>query len=905
METNVTSPKAKGADLFAVLLLLLAALSILLYGVFLPNQTLFSNDGPLGRIISECHQLPSRFVGCWGDLNGIGFNGGVAIPGISMVLQFLLKPIWFSKLYALLAQVILGLGAWCFFSQLGLSRMACFLGALAAALNSCFFAVSCWGDAAQPIAAGMAFFAMAALTDTSSRLRWVRVMLGGMAAGMAVIEASDVGAIFSVYVAAFVAYQAWMGGGTAAQRAVTGLSRLAVVVVCAGFIAAQAVIGLVGTSIVGVAGTQQDEQTKEQRWDFCTQWSLPVEETTGLIVPGLFGYRLDTPNGGAYWGRIGMDPAVERYLENGRQGQPPRGFMRYSGGGFYAGVIVVMLGVWAMVQSMRRKDSCFSLAQRRWVWFWLAVTVVSLLLAFGRFAPFYRLVYALPYFSTIRNPIKFIYLVSLALVVLFAYGADGLWRRYLQPAPAPVPAPPATPAAVNGKKAAAKVTRKPAAKPADSFEKTWMFGTWSILGIILLAWVVYAADHQSVVAYMHFYQVRDPDADSFASFSARQVGWLVLFYVVSAWLIGRILAGKFAGVKARWAGVAFGLLLVVDLGRANQPWIMYWNYPDKYASNPIIEVLRNQPYEHRVTLLPGAQTAPNAPTLERLYRLEWLQQQFPYYNIQTLDVVDMPRKPLDLVAFGRALTPQPGVAGYQTLARIWQLTGTRYVLGRSEVQDVFNQEVRQGQLRVVQRFDVTPKPGEETLNAIARLTAVPDDNGMYALFEYTAALPQAKLYSTWQVITNDSTVLEQLGSLSFDPGQTVMVSDNIPAPAPAAATATDNTNQNPGAAEITSYRSKDIVIKCSAPAASVLLISSHFDPHWYVWVDGQPAKVLRCNYIMRGVAVPAGAHTVEFRFQPPYKMLYVTLSAFAVTLLLLVVVLVAGRGPEKPGEKQP
>lgn len=889
MDTNISSKRSLGAEFARMFLLLLAVLALLLCGVFLPDQTLFSNDGPLGRIISECHQLPSRFIGCWGDLNGIGFSGGTATPGISMGLQYLLKPVLFSKLYALLAQLILGLGAWCFFSQLRLSRLACLLGGLTAALNSCFFAVSCWGDAAQPIAAGMIFFALAALTDTSSRLRWWRVMLGGMAVGMAVIEASDVGAIFSVYLAAFVIYQAWLGEGSAGKRAALGLGRLTVVVLCAGFIAAQAVVGLVGSSIVGVVGTQQDAQTKEARWDWATQWSLPVEETSGLVVSGLFGYRLDTQDGGAYWGRIGEDPAVDRFLQNGRRGTPPHGFMRYAGGGIYAGVLVVMLGVWALTQSLRRKDSVFSLAQRRWLWFWLAVALVSLLLAYGRFAPFYQGLYALPYFSTIRNPVKFIYLVSLALIVFFAYGVDGLWRRYLQPLP---PVSPVAPV-VASKKAAAKAVRKPAGKPAGTFDQAWMLGCWAILGIILLAWVVYASEYQSLVAYLHYVQIHDPDAESMASFSIRQVGWLVLFYFLSAILLGRIFAGRFAGAKARWAGVALGLLLAADLGRANLPWIIYWNYPEKYATNPVIDFLKDKPYEHRVTLLPG-QTPPNLPSLDKLYRLEWLQQQFPYYNIQTLDIVDMPRKPRDLAAFAKALTPPPGVGGFQVLSRVWQLTSTRYVLGQAEMMDVFNQVVQQGRLRVVERFDIVPKQNLAAANAVARLTAAADDNGHFALFEYTGALPQAKLYANWQVITNDDTVLEQLATPSFDPSQTVMVSDELPATAVAA-----GTNQTAGTVDIASYKSKDIVLKCNASSGSVLLLCSHYDPDWHVWVDGRPEQVLRCNYIMRGVWVPAGAHTVEFKFQPPYKLLYVTLFGIGTALLLLTVVLVASRGNGK------
>src|SRR5204862_658130 len=127
------------------------------------------------------------------------------------------------------------------------------------------------------------------------------------------------------------------------------------------------------------------------------------------------------------------DPNWDRYFANGKQGPPPQGSMRFSGGGIYAGALVWLVAAWAVFQSLRRKDSVLSPTTKHWIWFWFGVFIVSLLLSFGRFAPFYQLLYALPYFSTIRNPAKFCYFCNWALVVLFAYGIDRLCRIYVEP----------------------------------------------------------------------------------------------------------------------------------------------------------------------------------------------------------------------------------------------------------------------------------------------------------------------------------------------------------------------------------------------------------------------------------------------------------------------------------------
>ena len=172
----------------------------------------------------------------------------------------------------------------------------------------------------------------------------------------------------------------------------------------------------------------QDEATKKQRWDEATRWSLPKAETLRLIIPGLFGYRMpelygepaQSVNGANYWGAVGQEPGVIQ--------------SRHSGSGFYAGVVVVVIAVFGVAQSFRKKGNAFSSGERKQLWCWLALLIVALLLSWGRHAPFYQFVYALPYLSTIRNPFKFLFPFNLALVILFGYGLEGLCRLYLEKA---------------------------------------------------------------------------------------------------------------------------------------------------------------------------------------------------------------------------------------------------------------------------------------------------------------------------------------------------------------------------------------------------------------------------------------------------------------------------------------
>jgi len=864
MKSSAVIARSRAGGLATALALFVVVLVILLAGALQPGYTLFSNDGPLGQLMAQCHRLPDRFFGCWDDLNNVGFPGATAVPSITFGLLLLLGPIGFSKFYALLSLLILGLGAWCFFRQCKLSAPACILGGFAAMLNSTYFSVACWGVGAHDITAGMTFLALAALADPAAPGRWLRVALAGMAVGMAVTEGADVGAIYSVYVAAFLVYQIWTSEGSPVGRVAVGLGRLALVVICAGFLAAQSIHGLIDTSIRGVKGAQQDVQTKAQRWDWATQWSLPKLEMLNLVVPGIFGYRMDDLDKRAYWGSMGRAPTVAKYIENGRQGTRPKGFMRYTGGGNYAGGFVVLLAVWAAAESLRRKQSAFNPAERKWTWFWLGVAVISLLLALGRFAPFYKYVYDLPYFSTIRNPTKFIYPFSLALTTLFAFGVHGLYRQYMQ--------------SVSG---GSGNRRGGWWQAATTFEKAWLGGC-AVIGVgLLIGWWQYAAYRPALIQYLQGAEVGG-SPEMMADYSIQQAGCLVVVFFLGAGLMLLTFSRVFSGHAAALGIVCFGLLTVGDLAWADYPWVHVWNYEEKYLSNPILEVLEDKPYEHRVVQAPLDQSREYGP-FYKLYKLEWMQHEFPKNNVQSFETVEMPRTPMDYAAWSAAANNTNAPGTWFHLARAWQFTGVGYVFGPVALADYLTRMnfFDQPPLEVVTQFKLTRKPGITYANRPDQITAVPDPSGPFALFRFKPGLPRATLFSRWEINTTGTNVLKRLMGPTFDPLKSVVVEGNEPATAGV-------TNDVPaGSVKITSYAPKDMVLDADVKAPAILMTCDHYDPDWKVFVDGRPDTLLQCDFLLRGVQLAPGTHHVEFKYETSTGWLNISAAAMVTTLVLI------------------
>src|SRR5581483_11692524 len=351
----------------------------------------------------------------------------------------------------------------------------------------------------------------------------------------------------------------------------------------------------------------------------------------------------------------------------------------------------------------------------------------------------------------------------------------------------------------------------------------------------------------------------------------------------------------------------------------------HWDYKQKYevgTLNPIVNFLAQHPYEHRVAKLPF-NTPPGYEMFDQLYGIEWVQHLFPYYDIQTLDKVQMPRMPMDLEAYERMLTPHgPGDIGLFT--RNWQLTDTRYLLGPAGFLDVLNSELDPAQHRfqIVQRFNVVLKPGVEQFHQrLEELTAVPNDNGEYALFEFTGALPRVKLYADWEtnspaavknfsaaglgaderyvldgVGTNNFLTLKKLTSPSFDPQQAVLLD------APLAVQPTGATNA--GTVDFESYSTKDIRLKADVTVPAVLLYNDKFDPGWHAFVDGRPTPLFHANFVMRGIFIDPGQHTVEFHFDLPRGPIYITFAGFAVMLALVGWLIFSSRKPSLSSENR-
>jgi hypothetical protein len=326
--------------------------------------------------------------------------------------------------------------------------------------------------------------------------------------------------------------------------------------------------------------------------------------------------------------------------------------------------------------------------------------------------------------------------------------------------------------------------------------------------------------------------------------------------------------------------------------------------------NPLLQYLKDHSANYRVAKVPQgpaidalqktAQTNPNnrqiLQQLQQQFNLfqhvvgytheQWQQNQFPFYGIRCLDMSQEPRLPADKLAFNGSLR---GAATNGHPAREYEMTSTRYFVGLAGHAAVLNAYLDPGanRFRDGPRFNlVSTRPNSPHFGDL-RVKA--DTDGPFAIIEFSGAIPRARLFTQWETITNEAQTLARLASADFDPAATVLVQDPI-------AASTNGTNTVIGEASILPGRSTHRVeVKVSAPAPGILLLTDRHDSAWKVTVDGQSAPLLRCNYLMRGVQVPAGVHSVEFTYHPGMGGFWLMAGCVMAGLALLVFLAFAER----------
>ena len=164
------------------------------------------------------------------------------------------------------------------------------------------------------------------------------------------------------------------------------------------------------------------------------------------------------------------------------------------------------------------------------------------------------------------------------------------------------------------------------------------------------------------------------------------------------------------------------------------------------------------------------------------------------------------------------------------------------------------------------------------------------------------AQPRAYLVPAARAVNSAEEAWESVAGPSFNPRRTVVL-EGVDSRESGNDESGFSGQDTLGSARLTSDRPQRVAIAVEAAADAWLVLADAWFPGWTATLDGVSTPVLRANYLVRAVAVPAGRHEVVFSYDPPGYATGRTVSsvawgALAFSLLLVVII---RRQPDNTG----
>ncbi|PZV84525.1 membrane protein YfhO [Algoriphagus aquaeductus] len=96
-----------------------------------------------------------------------------------------------------------------------------------------------------------------------------------------------------------------------------------------------------------------------------------------------------------------------------------------------------------------------------------------------------------------------------------------------------------------------------------------------------------------------------------------------------------------------------------------------------------------------------------------------------------------------------------------------------------------------------------------------------------------------------------------------------------------------------GVVNLTSHSPNELKYQAEMAQGGLVVFSEiHYPEGWTATIDGQEAKILRVNYLLRGLEIPQGSHEIVFTFAP--SSYYATKTPMVIFQYLIVLTLIAG-----------
>jgi hypothetical protein len=499
----------------------------------------------------------------------------------------------------------------------------------------------------------------------------------------------------------------------------------------------------------------------------------------------------------------------------------------------YVGVIVLLLAGAAFGAS----------AYKSFRRFWVGTGIVSLLWAFGGFTPFYQLVFNfVPYTKYLRAPSTMIYVTAFSVSILAALGTERVLARRVG--------------------------------------KRYAMG-WGIAGLVIA--VLISAGGYTALANALQSSIEYPAG--FGPFFAQRVTANTGAAILGAWRsfafvalgAGVIWAFVTDRLPARTVAISLAFLLIVDLWSIER---LYWTFSAPaarlFATDPAIEAIKadiaktGQPARVWTEAL-SARIVQGDPAFDGDVFMSHDLRIVGNYHGNELGMYR------DVIAAGNLSQNQ----SYQIFSpQFWRHEDVGYLYTGADDSTLIQIS---SQLKVPPFTRLAGPVLDAAGSTVYAYKISPDNQAAWIAPLMVKAPPQQAL----------ATVLDP----RFDPTRIAIIDTSATQVQASTAQTVPDAVTTKASVKMPLPGMYDITLDQPAAAGQALVVSENYFPGWQATADGKPAPVARTDYNLIGIALPAGARSIQLRFEDAayQKGKRLTLVAILLAVVLLAVGIVADR----------
>jgi len=159
-----------------------------------------------------------------------------------------------------------------------------------------------------------------------------------------------------------------------------------------------------------------------------------------------------------------------------------------------------------------------------------------------------------------------------------------------------------------------------------------------------------------------------------------------------------------------------------------------------------------------------------------------------------------------------------------------------------------------------------------------------DNESKQVLYENVNALPKAWFVRNLISLNDDKQIIMQMKELTFNPAERAYIVGNY----------IQKTFSGKGDVELIEFNPNKISFSVATDSSQYMVVSEMFYPRgWRAEIDGKETEIIKTNFLIRGINVPAGKHKIDFTFKPETYYSAVSIS-WVGNIASLIALLVLG-----------